>query len=204
MRRDTLVFSLAGTVFGFCAGYMAANWGVLPRPAAAVPAAATAAPIAQAASRPETLDPNEARAMESLAARQPGDKAVRVELGNMYMDHQRWPEAIRWYREAQALAPADVDVATDLGACLVQGGQPEAGLAEFERVLKATPDQRNALFNRGVALLHLGRPTEAVATWEDLLRRHPDDAQLQRLRGRIEEIRGAAAPGRASGPERAR
>ena len=32
-----------------------------------------------------------------------GDVAVRVELGNLYMDAERWDEAVRWYREALAL-----------------------------------------------------------------------------------------------------
>ncbi len=34
MRRDTLVFALAGIVFGFVVGYMAASWDVIPRPVA--------------------------------------------------------------------------------------------------------------------------------------------------------------------------
>jgi cytochrome c-type biogenesis protein CcmH/NrfG len=188
MRRDTLVFSLAGVVFGFVAGYMAAGWDVMPRPAVAAPTPA-ASPDAPAAAQPAALDPDEVRAMESLANRQPGERAPRVELGNLYMDHQRWEEAIRWYREALSLGPDDADVATDLGACLVHAGRPKAGLAEFERVLQRNPGHRNALFNRGVALLNLGRAAEAADVWEALLQGHPDDPQLQRLRERIDEIR---------------
>lgn len=197
MRRDLAAFTLAGVVFGFCAGYMAANWGALPRPAAAATGrGSTAAPTAGAAPQPaeaSALDPDEVRALESLAARQTGDKAVRVQLGNLYMDHRRWEDAIRWYRDALAIAPDDPDVVSDLGACLVQVGQPEAGLAEFERVLLASPAHRNALFNKGLALLKLGRPQETVAVWEELLRRHPGDPQLERLRGRLEELRAAPA-----------
>jgi cytochrome c-type biogenesis protein CcmH/NrfG len=198
MRRETLVFTLAGVVFGFVLGYMAASWDVMPRPAlvtAAAPAGgASAAPAGGTAqaSPPAPLDPNEARALESLAARQPGDSAVRVELGNLYMDHQRWDDAIRWYREALALAPENPDVATDMGACYVHSGRPAEGLSEFDRVLAKNPDHRNARFNRGVALLELGRTLEAADTWEELLKRHPDDPQLARLRGRIQEIRATA------------
>jgi cytochrome c-type biogenesis protein CcmH/NrfG len=185
MRRDTLAFSLAGIVFGFVAGYMAASWDVLPRP---VPAAAAAvAPAGTTAVA--RVNPDEVKALESLAARQPGDPGPRVELGNLYMDAERWDEAIRWYREALALNPALPAVGTDLGACLVSSGRPAEGLAEFDRVLKQDPGHRSALYNRGLALRQLGRPAEAVAAWEDLLKRYPDDPQVQALRGLIAQIR---------------
>jgi tetratricopeptide (TPR) repeat protein len=189
MRRDTLVFTLAGIVFGLVVGYMAASWDVVPRPVSAPTVATVASAASPAAPR---LNPDEARALESLAARQPSNAAVRVELGNLYMDAQRWDKAIRWYREALARDPALTDTVTDLGACLVSAGRPGEGLVEFEKVLKGDPGHRNALYNRGIALLQLGRPAEAVAAWEELLRRHPDDPQIQGLRGRIEQVRAAA------------
>jgi cytochrome c-type biogenesis protein CcmH/NrfG len=195
MRRDTLVFALAGIVFGFVVGYMAASWDVVPRPvpgAAPTGAPATGAPAAGAAATPTPrLNPDEVKALESLAARQPGDASPRVELGNLYMDAGRWEEAIRWYREALALHPALPDTVTDLGACLVSAGRPAEGLAEFEKVLAADPGHRNALYNKGVALQQMGRGKEAAAAWEELLKRYPDDPQIQSLRGRVEQIRAA-------------
>ncbi len=202
MRRETLVFTLAGVVFGFVLGYMAASWDVMPRPAPArasdPPASGGTAATQPAASARAALDPNEVSAMESLAARQPRDSDVRVELGNLYMDHERWDDAIRWYREALALVPDDANVTTDMGACYVHSGRPAEGLAVFDRVLQRSPDHRNARFNRGVALLALGRPLEAADTWQELLDRHPDDPQLARLRGRIQELRATAAPASAA------
>jgi cytochrome c-type biogenesis protein CcmH/NrfG len=194
MRRDTLVFTVAGVVFGLVVGYMAASWDVVPRPAGAT--AAPAAPAGAAASPSPKLNPDEVAAMETLAARQPGDGAVRVELGNLYMDAGRWDEAIRWYREALALDPALVDTVTDLGACLVSSGRPAEGLLEFEKVLGGDPGHRNALYNKGIALLQMGRAGEAAAAWEDLLKRHPGDPQIQGLRGRIEQIRATAGAGK--------
>jgi len=189
MRRDTLVFSIAGTVFGLVVGYMAASWDVVPRPAAIRGEAAAQAPATPATKSP---NPDEVAALESLAARQPGDASVRVELGNLHMDAERWDEAIRWYREALAVNPALVETATDLGACLVSSGRPAEGLAEFERVLAVDAGHRNALYNQGIALLQMGRGAEAAAVWEELLKRHPADPQLQGLRSRIEQIRATA------------
>jgi tetratricopeptide (TPR) repeat protein len=192
MRRETLVFTAAGVLFGLVVGYMAASWDVVPRPVAlATPAAA---PAPRAPGKP-AVNPDEVKALEALAARQPGDASARVELGNLYMDAERWEEAIRWYREALALDPSRPDVETDLGACLVSSGSPEQALAEFDKALRAKPEYKNALYNKGIALLQLGRPAEAAAVWEDLLERYPDDRQLRGLRARIEQIRAASAPG---------
>ena len=160
MRRDTLVFTVAGVAFGLVVGYMAASWDVVPRPT--VVTAALAAPAGAAPTAASKLNPDEVAAMETLAARQPGDGAVRVELGNLYMDAERWDEAIRWYREALAVNPALVETVTDLGACLVSSGRPAEGLAEFEKVLGGDPGHRNALYNKGIALLQMGRAGEAA------------------------------------------
>jgi tetratricopeptide (TPR) repeat protein len=192
MRRETLVFTAAGVLFGLVVGYMAASWDIVPRPAAVATAAAVPAPRASA--KP-AANPDEVRALEALAARQPSDASVRVELGNLHMDAERWDEAIRWYREALALDPNRPDVETDLGACLVSSGSPEQALAEFDKALRAKPEYRNALYDKGIALMQLGRPAEAVAVWEDLLKRYPDDPQLQGLRARIEQIRATSAAG---------
>jgi tetratricopeptide (TPR) repeat protein len=191
MRRDTFVFTLAGVAFGLVVGYMAASWGLVPRPAVPGPAAAAAGSAGSSPARGAgRLDADEVKAMESLAARQPDDVGVRVELGNLYMDHHRWDEAIRWYREALARNAGLADVAVDLGACLVNAGRPAEGLQEFDGVLAHDPGHRNALYNKGIALLKLGRQKDAVAVWEDLLKRHPDDPQLAGLRTRIEQLRG--------------
>ena len=194
MRRDTFVFAVAGIVFGLVVGYMAASWDVVPRPAA-VGGGPAAAP-APAAPATKSLNPDEVAALGSLAARQPGDAAVRVELGNLYMDAERWDEAIRWYREALAVNPALVETRTDIGACLVSSGRPAEGLVEFEGVLAGDPGHRNALYNKGIALLQMGRAGEAAAVWEELLKRHPGDPQIQGLRGRIEQIRATAGAGK--------
>jgi cytochrome c-type biogenesis protein CcmH/NrfG len=195
MRRDTVVFTLAGIVFGFVIGYMGASWG--DRPAAVSPTKAPAAPggasTAPAAPVAAPLDPNEAQALEALAQRDPADVGARVELGNLYMDHERWDEAARWYREALQLSPDLNNVRTDLGACLVHSGRPAEGLTEFEAVLARDESHRNALYNKGIALTQMGRTEEAIVAWEEVLRHHPTDPQLVGLQGQIDALR--AAPG---------
>lgn len=204
MKREPMVFGVAGVVFGFVLGYMAAGWDQAPAEARPVVAgAAPSGPLgggsgshatapAPGASAAPAIDPNEVRALESLAARDKANAQVRIELGNLYMDHSRYDEAVRWYREALQVNPSQPDVIVDLGACLVNSGKANEGLAEFERALKLSPDHKKALFNKGIAFMESGRPKEAVAVWEDLLKRFPDDPQLQQLRPQIERLR---APG---------
>jgi tetratricopeptide (TPR) repeat protein len=198
MQREPMVYAAAGVLFGFVLGYMAANAGgaAEPRPiptavapAFTPPSGSADAPHAAATRAP--VDPNEARALESLAERDKTNAAVRVELGNLYMDHGQFDEAARWYREAVALKPSP-DVIVDLGACLVNGGKAAEGLEQFEKVLKASPDHKKAAFNKGVALMELGRAGEAVAVWDGLLKRYPDDPQLQTLKQQIEQVRTGA------------
>jgi predicted Zn-dependent protease len=205
MKREPMIFAVAGMVFGFVLGYMAANWDASPPPARAVAAApgepgGSFGPSAAGAgagparpspgpSAPSAIDPNEVKALESLAARDKSNAQVRTELGNLYMDHQRYDEAARWYREALVVNPSQPDVIVDLGACLVNGGKAKEGLAEFEKALAQAPNHKKALFNKGIALMESGRPKEAVAVWEDLLKRFPGDPQLQGLRAQIDRVR---------------
>jgi superkiller protein 3 len=107
------------------------------------------------------------------------------------MDHERWDDAIRWYREALALSPDLPSVLTDLGASLVHAGRPAEGLAEFERALAQDETYRNALYNKGIALMQLGRSDDAVTVWEEVLRRYPDDPELRGLRAEIDRLRGS-------------
>jgi cytochrome c-type biogenesis protein CcmH/NrfG len=189
MKREPMVFAVAGMLFGFVLGYMVANLG--SGPGDARPGAPSVAASADR-SRPPALDPNELKALESLAAREKGNAQVRVELGNLLMDHSRFEEAARFYREALALKPDQPDVRVDLGACLVNAGKAGEGLLEFEKALQKDPTHKKALFNKGIALMETGRPQEAVAVWEGLLKRFPDDPQLQGLRKQIEQVRSAA------------
>jgi len=204
MKREPMVFAVAGMVFGFVLGYMAANWEASPteaRPAPAVspgfagPVAGAGAPRASSAQSPApALDANEVKALETLAARDRSNAQVRAELGNLYMDHSRWDDAVRWYREALVVSPNQPDVLVDVGACLVNSGKPGEGLAEFEKALQQSPNHKKALFNKGIALMESGRPKDAVAVWENLLKRFPDDPQLQGLRAQIERVRAGGGP----------
>ena len=211
MKREPMVFAVAGMIFGFVLGYMAAGLGDQPssegsRPRPVADASARTAPNPAAAPAGGAADdghdhpvgpadPDEVRTLENLATRDKQNVQVRIELGNLHMDHAQYEEAARWYREALALKPANNDVRVDLGASLLNLGRGPDALAEFDQALKNDPGHKKALFNKGLALMQSGRPKDAVAIWDDLLKRYPGDPQLQGLKDQVERIRAGASKG---------
>jgi Flp pilus assembly protein TadD len=212
MKREPMVFAVAGMIFGFVLGYMAAGLGdrpasetrprpaeagaVLPGGAAAAGTSAVAGPGREAPKGP--ADPDEVRTLESLAARDKSNVQARVELGNLLMDHEQYEDAARWYREALALRPEDNDVRVDLGACLLNSGKGPDAIAEFDRALQKDPAHKKAMFNKGLALMQAGRSAEAAAVWDGLLKRYPGDPQLQGLQDQVDRLRAGKGP--AAGP----
>ncbi len=198
MKREPMVFAVAGMIFGFVLGYMAAGLGQPPtsesRPRLPAEAAARSTPAAGAA----PADADEVRALESLAARDKQNVQARVELGRLLMEHAQYEAAARWYREALGLKPADNDVRVDLGASLLSLGRAPDALAEFDQALKNDPGHKQALYNKGLALLRTGRGPEAAVVWDGLLKRYPGDPQLQGLKDQVERLR--AGRGSAAGP----
>src|SRR6266850_4219084 len=131
MKREPMVFAVAGMIFGFVLGYMAAGLGDQPTsdPHPRPRAEASARPAPRGADAPAgdasasghdhpagPADPDEVRTLENLAARDKQNVQVRIELGNLLMDHTQYEDAARWYREALSLKPADNDVRVDRGA----------------------------------------------------------------------------------------
>ena len=198
MRREPMVFAVAGMIFGFVLGYMAAGLGhpttSESRPRLPAEAAARSTPAAGAA----PADADEVRALESVAARDKQNVQARVELGHLLMEHAQYEAAARWYREALGLKPADNDVRVDLGASLLNLGRAPDALAEFDQALKNDPGHKQALYNKGLALMRTGRGPEAAVVWDGLLKRYPGDPQLQGLKDEVQRLR--AGHGSSAGP----
>jgi tetratricopeptide (TPR) repeat protein len=198
MKREPMVFAVAGMIFGFVLGYMAAGLGHPPTsespPRLPAEAAARSAPGAGAA----PADADKVRTLESLAARDKQNVQARVELGHLLMEHEQYEAAARWYREALGLEPADNDVRVDLGASLLNLGRAPDALAEFDQALKNDPGHKQALYNKGLALMRTGRGPEAAVVWDGLLKRYPGDPQLQGLKDQVERLR--AGRGSGGGP----
>ncbi len=174
-------------------------------PAAAAPRSGTAAPGAPAgpgaapAEAPK-LDQARIDILRKRAADNPRDAAVRAEIGNVYFDGERYPEAITWYEASLGLDEKNVDVSTDLGVSYYYANQADRALAQFERSLQIAPKHTKTMLNIGVVRA-FGKQdlTGAASIWQQVVDIAPESAEGRAAKRMIEAVRSAhpeaGAPG---------
>ncbi|MDP9359815.1 MAG: tetratricopeptide repeat protein [Acidobacteriota bacterium] len=166
MKRDTLIFTVCGFLLGLTIGSLVigpkiAQSKLAGAPAASTDSAAPAPPPATAGS-PMAMVQQQLATLKDAIARDPKNFDALVQLGDMYMDAAKFPQAIDYLERAVAVRD-DANVRTDLGICYKQSGQPGRALAEFERAGSLAPDQWQPLLNEAIVLIGLHRMDEARA-----------------------------------------
>jgi tetratricopeptide (TPR) repeat protein len=197
MKPESTVFAVAGTLFGLIIGWMIGTQQAITRPVAATVVAAPAAaaiPVGNAATRP-MLDEAQVSAMRTIAERDPKNVESRVQLGNLFFDAERYPDAIKWYEEAVALNPNDPNVSTDLAVSYYYTNQADKSLAQFERSLKADPRHVKTYLNMGIVKAFGTQDMKgAAAAWEEVLKLAPGSADAQAAKRALDGL-NAAPPG---------
>lgn len=193
MNRDSLVFAISGTMFGLLVGWiLGTQQAAPPAPAAAAGVAAAQMPPTQAA---PPLDVQRAAELERQANVQPANATVRVDLGNLYFDAERYDLAISWYEAALKLDPKDVNASTDLGVSYYSSNQVERALAQFEHSLSVDPAHTKTLLNKGIVLAFgkqdLGAASKA---WEHLVAVAPDSPEAVRAKEALAAVKNAHPP----------
>ena len=69
----------------------------------------------------------------------------------------------------------NVTVMTALGWALHAGGKDEEALAQYDRIIELSPENRDAVYNSGLIFWKLDRQTEALDRFKKLLIISPDD-----------------------------
>jgi cytochrome c-type biogenesis protein CcmH/NrfG len=189
--KESVVFGIAGVFFGVLVGWIIGSQQAVPaRPAPAASSEAQS-PQAQARTAPP-LDESRAAALKERADSNPKDASTRVELGNLYFDHDRYSEAVRWYQEALALEPKNADVSTDLGIAYYYMNQPDAALKQFERSLAVDPRHTKTLLNIGVVRAFGKQDLEgAVRAWERVIEIAPSSSEAATARQALAGVRSA-------------
>ena len=122
-----------------------------------------------------------------------GDRVeARVQLAVLHLEQGRPAAAIPQLRRVLELAPDDPDAGWLLGRALVLSGDPEAGLAAFERARSRAetmglPVPGWAHNEWGSALAQTGRPQEALDHFRAVLEADPDNPQALFYSGLIHE-----------------
>jgi cytochrome c-type biogenesis protein CcmH/NrfG len=202
MKRDSLVFAVSGMFFGLIVGWIIGTQQAGPlRPAAqqAPTQVSTPQPV-QSGQPPAVLDEVRVRALEAAAQARADDAAVRVELGNMYYDANRFPEAIRWYEEAVAIDPKNVSASTDLAVAYYYTDQVDRSLAQFAKSLEVDPKHAKTLLNLGIVRAFGKQDLEgAAAAWQQVIDLDPASAEGRAAKQALDNMR-SAHPGTGTAP----
>ena len=105
MKAESIVFAIAGSLFGLIVGWILGSQQTLSSSRAAAPRGpANRRCTAAGGSSPATGRPARSRtasqAMRTAAEQNPKDAKPRVQLGNLYFDAERYTDAITWYEAA--------------------------------------------------------------------------------------------------------
>ena len=199
MRSDSVVFGIAGIFFGVLVGWIIGSQRatvVTPPPTAA------AAPAAGSSGAQQAPAFDEARAAElkTQADRSPTNADLRVQLGNLYFDGERYNEAAGWYEQALSINPKDVNASTDLGIAYYYGNQPDRALAQFDRSLAIDPKHSKTLLNIGIVRAFGKQDLDgAEKAWQRVLELAPNTPEADVARKGLDGLRaghgeGSAAP----------
>lgn len=201
MRADAIVFGIAGALFGLIVGWVLGS----QQAAGAARVAALAAPVTQAAPAqqaaaqppPAPVDPARVKALEATAAQNPKDAQPRVQLGNMFFDGEKYPEAITWYEQALALNPGDTNVSTDLGVAYYYTNQADRALKQFDHSLSIDSKHIKTLLNVGIVRA-FGKQDLAGAgkAWQQVVELAPDSPEGQAAKKGLEGIKSASGGGK--------
>lgn len=199
MRKDSIVFGISGIFFGLLLGWIVgsqqASSGVRPAPVAAAAAqgtATTTSPTQSNAGPRVVLDETQVRALETTANANPKDEAVRIQLGNMYFDAERFADAIKWYEDALKVNPKDANVSTDLGVSYYYSNQPDKALAQFEHSLSLDPKHTKTLLNRGIVRAFGKQDLQgAAASWQEVIDLAPNSDEGRAAKQALDSLKGA-------------
>ena len=144
---------------------------------------------------------DEARAAElkAQADRNPTDADLRVQLGNLYFDAERYDESTSWYEQALQVNPKNVNASTDLGIAYYYSNQPDRALAQFDRSLAIDPKHSKTLLNIGIVRAFGKQDIDgAEKAWQRVLELSPNTPEADVARKGLDGLRAAHGQGGAA------
>jgi tetratricopeptide (TPR) repeat protein len=196
MKPESIVYAVAGMLFGVILGWVIGTQQAGPRVSTAAP------PTVQQQQQPQAppLDEGRVQALTTIVQSDPKNAAAHVQLANVYFDAERWEDAIEWYEKALVLDPNNPDVSTDLGVSYYYTNRPDEALARFERSLKIDPKHTKTMLNKGIVLAFGKQDLRSAAEeWKKVVELAPDSPEGQAARRALEGVASAHA-GEAPAP----
>jgi cytochrome c-type biogenesis protein CcmH/NrfG len=117
---------------------------------------------------------NRILALEQEITANPENVNALIELGDIYLDSNRYENAISIFVKAEQLAPKDFHILNDLGTLYLRTGNFETALEKFEAVLKIDPSHIHSLYYVGLVYRETGETEKALQAFEEVLSLNPD------------------------------
>jgi tetratricopeptide (TPR) repeat protein len=196
MKLESVVYAVSGVFFGLIVGWIIGTQQAQESPRVRTPQAdaapAAAPPADSAAPARAVLDETKARALQTVAEKDPKNAVARTELGDLYYDAGRYPDAIRWYQESLALNPKDVNVSTDLGVSYYYNKETDRAIQQLERSLQLDPSHAKTLLNLGVVRAFGKQDLKgATEAWQKLVDVAPQSPEGQQARRALDSLSSA-------------
>jgi cytochrome c-type biogenesis protein CcmH/NrfG len=189
--KESVILGIAGVFFGILIGWIIGSQQVAPARQVAAAPADTQTQQSQTRT-PPPLDESRVSQLKATLENNPRNAAVRVELGNLYFDHERFVDAAAWYEEALKLEPRNVDVSTDLGIAYYYMNRPDVALEQFNRSLAIDPAHTKTLLNVGIVRAFGKQDLEGAAkAWERVIEIAPSSPEAGRARQALASLRNA-------------
>jgi cytochrome c-type biogenesis protein CcmH len=198
MKAESIIFSIAGMVFGIILGWILGDQMARREPVIAPPPAQTGS--AEQPRQVPPLDEDRVKALTTLAENDKKNVEARLQLATLYSESERYQDAVKWYEDAVAIDPKNVEASTALGVAYYYTNQPDRALEQFERSLKVQPAHPKTLLNQGIVRAFGKQDLDGAAqSWQKIIDQAPDSPEAQAARQGIETIKarhaGAAPAG---------
>jgi tetratricopeptide (TPR) repeat protein len=193
VSKESVIFGIAGVFFGILVGWMLGTQQASTTAASAAPAQAVspAGGAGQGQTAPP-FDENRAATLRAAIDKDQSDAASRVQLADLYFDAERFAEAAKWYEEALAVDPKNVNASTDLGIAYYYMNQADRALAQFERSLAIDPKHTKTLLNIGIVKAFGKQDLDGASqAWERLLEIAPNSPEAGMARQALQGLRSA-------------
>ena len=135
---------------------------------------------------------NEVRLLHDMLTDNPDNINSWIKLGNIFMDTQRYKDAIDAYQKALDINPSVTNVRVDMGTCYRRIGRPDKAIEEYKKAIAMDPTHPNAHRNMGIVLgFDLGQKDQAIKELQEYLRLLPQAPDKDTVRQAIEKLRAA-------------
>lgn len=197
---DRLLFAAVGILAGFAGAYLyldriPASAAVAADPHAGLtgvgPGASRDLPGSGGGQPSLAADPVAQRKLadlESAAAKEPGNYALLVQLGNTAYDVENWGKAVDAYERALKVQGGDPNVMTDLGVAYRNTGNGTKALELFGKALAKDPAHWPAAFNQAIVYgIDRGDKAKAREILNKIKKEHPEVKSVDGLLASLDQ-----------------